>query len=125
MKELRILPIIYISFLLLTAISCGKIEDLDTSFDPNVIISPTYSSISQYVLKPACIKCHGNSESSGGYSFDTYLGTMRAVNSGSPNSSPLFISVRTGSMPQGGQPSLSNQQLQAVYDWISNGSPNN
>jgi mono/diheme cytochrome c family protein len=86
-----------------------------------VAVTATYSSISKSILTPACVSCHGGS---GGYSFDSYANTLKAVTAGKPSSSPLFTSVSTGRMPRGGS-ALSAAHQQALSDWITAGALNN
>jgi cytochrome c553 len=82
----------------------------------------TFSYINSNILQPKCVSCHG---SSGGYSFASYSSTVKAVTSGQPTLSPLYLSVAPGgTMPQGASP-LSSTDVQAISDWIGAGAPNN
>lgn len=79
-----------------------------------------YSNIKN-ILQGRCVGCHGGD---GGYSFNTYTNTMKAVVAGKPKSSPLYTSVSAKRMPRGGG-SLTTQEIQAIYDWITAGAKNN
>ena len=106
-----------LAFTLLPA--CGSGGSAST-IDPNATVTPTYSSISTQILQKGCVSCHGGD---GGYSFDSYSNTMRAVTAGSPSSSRLYTAILSGSMPQSGtHPSAA--QLQVISDWITAGAQN-
>ena len=96
---------------------CSK----DSSINPSATVSPTYSSISSVILQPGCVNCHGGA---GGYSFDSYANTIKAVSAGNPSASPLYNSVSSGNMPKGGT-KLSQQQIGAIGDWIKANALNN
>lgn len=87
-----------------------------TPANPNA----TFTNISKTILQNRCVGCHGGD---GGYSFNNYTNTMKAVTAGKPNSSRLYTSVSSGAMPRGG--SLTTQQIQLIYDWILAGAKNN
>jgi cytochrome c553 len=99
------------------AFGCGK----DSVLNPNAPVSPTYSSISSLILQPSCVSCHGGAS---GYSFDTYANSMKAVKAGDTTGSPLFTSVKSGAMPTNGN-KLSQEQVQAIGDWIMANAPDN
>ena len=87
-----------------------------TPTNPNA----TFTNISKTILQNRCVGCHGGD---GGYSFNNYTNTMKAVTAGKPNSSRLYTSVSSGAMPRGG--SLTAAQIQLIYDWILAGAKNN
>ncbi|MEI6385937.1 MAG: hypothetical protein WCQ50_04830 [Spirochaetota bacterium] len=88
---------------------------------PTATVSPTYSSISANILSASCIHCHGFM---GGYNFSSYANTLKAVDAGNPDSSPLYLSLSSGKMPKlGSHPSA--QQIQAVREWIEAGALDN
>lgn len=96
------------------ALGCGS---KGATTDQDASVAATYSSISKNILAPGCVSCHG---SSGGYSFESYAQTVKAVTAGKPASSPLYTAVSAGTMPKGGTP-LTTQQIQAISDWITAG----
>ncbi len=100
--------------------ACGSSQSAST-IDPNAVVTATYSSISSHILQNGCVGCHGGS---GGYSFDSYSNTMKAVAAGSPSSSLLYRSISSGSMPQSGT-HPSSAQIQVISDWITAGAQNN
>lgn len=81
----------------------------------------TFSYIRSNVLIPHCVSCHGGA---GGYSYDSYTATLKSVSPNNANSSPLYTSIKSGRMPIGNG-SISAADLQAIYDWIQAGAPNN
>ena len=111
MKNILILAIVLFA-------GCGTPPK--STIDPNIIVDSTYSSISKNILNKSCINCHGQS---GGYSYESYNNTIRSVSPGFPDSSPMYLALKSGRMPQVG-PKLSDQQLQSVKNWISNGAKN-
>ena len=107
-----------IVILLATLGACGTQQ---TSVDPNAIPTASYSSISKVILEPGCMSCHGGA---GGYNFDSYSGTLQAVTAGNPSASALYTAIASGRMPKGAS-KLSDAQIQAVQDWITQGALNN
>lgn len=87
---------------------------------PSPVAMVTYTMVADNVLTPRCVSCHGKS---GGYSFSSYVGTMKAVKAGDPLGSRLYDSVSKGRMPPGR--ALTQQQLKIIYDWIQQGALNN
>ncbi|WP_413290947.1 c-type cytochrome [Bdellovibrio sp. HCB337] len=81
----------------------------------------TFTYISVNVLQKRCNSCHGGA---GGFSFNTYTNTLKAVKVGNPTGSVLYTEVNSGSMPQGGA-KLPAADIKAIYDWIAAGAPNN
>ena len=90
------------------------------SSNPNA----TFGYINTNVIQATCVNCHNPSTKAGGYDFTTYSGVDSAVKAGSSITSPLYLSVQSGSMPQGGSP-LSSALIQDINDWINSGAPNN
>ena len=90
---------------------------------PTPVTNPnaTFSYISKNILQKRCTSCHGGD---GGYYFNTYANTLKAVKAKNANSSPLYTSVHRGVMPASGG-KLSNQDIQTIYDWIQAGALNN
>ncbi len=80
-----------------------------------VPVSATYSSIQAVTLSQKCLQCHS--------SLSTYEGVLAIVVPGNPSSSELYRQINGGGMPQW-SPSLSSEEIQAVYQWILEGAPN-
>lgn len=91
----------------------------------NLAVLPTYTSIANKILIPKCVSCHGAVTAMGGKRFDTYAATMTSVVSRSPNTSRLYVTTQSGSMPQAPRPRLTADELSAIFIWISNGAMNN
>jgi mono/diheme cytochrome c family protein len=75
-----------------------------------------FSYISKNILQVQCTGCHSG--------MKTYAGTMSYVTAGAPNSSTLYTTTNSGSMPKGGS-KLNATSLQAIKDWIAAGALNN
>lgn len=84
-------------------------------------VTPHFSSINAGVIQTQCMPCH--SPSGGAPDFSTYASVLRRVKPGNAESSSLYTSVSSGSMPQE-RPQLSDDDILAIYQWIQNGAPN-
>lgn len=89
---------------------------------PTPASNATYSAVSQ-VLNARCIQCHSSGNAIDGVALDSYGATRQEVEPGEPGSSDLYKSVSGGGMPPGG--SLTQEQIQLIFDWIMAGAPNN
>jgi len=107
------LALLFIALLMMSGCS--------SAFDNSVVVQPTYGSIANNILSPACLSCHSDY---GSYTFDSYASVINAVVPGFPSESPLYVAVSSGRMPKIG-PKLSNQQIQAIGDWITAGALDN
>tara|TARA_Y100000589_G_scaffold325106_1_gene362401 strand:+ start:24263 stop:24925 length:663 start_codon:yes stop_codon:yes gene_type:complete len=70
--------------------------------------------------------CHGNGSAEGGLVLDNYNGIMQGVKPGDAEDSDIYESI-TGQdelMPPPPRPSLSDEQIQLIYDWIQSGAKN-
>jgi hypothetical protein len=70
------------------------------------------------------VECHSASIPSGGHAFDSYTGTLTAVNVSDPSASAIYIATSTGAMPEGG-PALSASEVEMILEWIEAGAQNN
>ncbi|MDZ4676952.1 MAG: fibronectin type III domain-containing protein [Oligoflexia bacterium] len=84
----------------------------------------TFSLISSTILQPKCNSCHGGSNPSGGYTTNTFAGTITRVVNFDPNNSKLYQRTLSGSMPVGSG-ALTQAQLELIRTWIQSGAPNN
>jgi mono/diheme cytochrome c family protein len=94
---------------------------------PVVKASPapgTFTEINQSIIQPRCISCHSAAAPSDGVNLSTYAGVLAQVTPANPAQSILYTQVQSGAMPKGG-PSLSDAQIQDVYNWIEAGAQNN
>ena len=94
-------------------------------------VRPEYASIRQLILVPKCIGCHNEgSESPHGIDLTTYENILDQtlfppiITPGEPENSSLYLTIAEGKMPKKG-PKLSDQEIQAVFDWIKNGAKEN
>ncbi|HEY8271234.1 MAG TPA: hypothetical protein VIG33_10135 [Pseudobdellovibrionaceae bacterium] len=71
------------------------------------------------MIQPKCVGCHGGS---GGYTFSTYAGVMKAVVAGNAASSKLYTKVKSG---HPSATTLTSQELQNIANWINAGALNN
>lgn len=78
-------------------------------------ITPTFSSIQQVTLGPKCVSCHS--------SLSTYSGVLQIVRPGDAPGSELYEVISDGHMPRQ-SPKLSDEEIQAVYQWIESGAAN-
>jgi mono/diheme cytochrome c family protein len=87
----------------------------------------SYAITIQPLLTANCVMCHGATNPSAGYRYNTYAGTMTTVVSSNATASRLYQSL-TGTngrtpMPPGG--SLTTSQLDMIKSWINAGALNN
>ncbi|HEX4926120.1 MAG TPA: c-type cytochrome domain-containing protein [Bdellovibrionales bacterium] len=87
-------------------------------------LAPSYQSIAANILVPKCVSCHRAGRSQGGVRLDNYDDVRREVRVNNPASSPLYESIESGAMPEGG-PVLPANEVAAVLQWIQNGALNN
>jgi mono/diheme cytochrome c family protein len=83
----------------------------------------TFTYINSNILKPRCAGCHG---SAGGVSYASYASATAAksVIKGNPESSGLYTTTKSGSMPTSGA-KLTATETELIRVWILNGAPNN
>jgi mono/diheme cytochrome c family protein len=91
-----------------------------------------YTEKVQPILKEQCSSCHGPEKARSGLRVDSrdalVTGGSRgpAIVPDKPDDSLLVTAIRqTGElkMPKGGKPKLSDQDIQAIADWIQAGAP--
>ncbi len=87
-------------------------------------LEATFSSISQRILEPKCVGCHGPTKAASGKRYDTYAATLGTVHVGVPTDSSLYTECQSGQMPENA-PHLSAEELDVIYQWILVGAPNN
>lgn len=85
-------------------------------------IEANYASIQSQILIPRCLTCHTGTNSVSKVDLSTYANLLMndIVVPGNPQQSKLYLSINSGTMPQGST-KLPNNQIQAVYDWIQEG----
>lgn len=83
----------------------------------NPVEKISYAEVSSTILVPICGRCHGNS---GGYNFQSYPETMKAVKAGDPDNSLLCFEVKNALMPPSG-PRLTDAQVNLICNWIAQG----
>lgn len=90
----------------------------------------SFSADIQPVLQERCESCHSDRRASGGLDLATYAALMAGGNDGAAivpgdaANSLLLTLVENGQMPKRG-PALTDEQLQALQEWIESGAPNN
>jgi len=90
----------------------------------NVNPQATYTWISQNILVPKCLSCHGEAGASANVRYNTYQNTLATAQAGNLAGSKLYTETNNGSMPMGG-PRLPANELKAIADWINAGALNN
>lgn len=68
----------------------------------------TFKEVSEKVIGPKCVKCHGN--------YKTYEGVKKDIDNGK-----IISEVRSNSMPKDGP--LSDDEKQILFSWIFSGAP--
>ena len=96
-----------------------------TGGSPLPALAPTFKSISANILIPKCVGCHGAVRSDGDIRYDSYIGTLRSVSPNNANGSKLYLTCKSGSMPDKPFGKLSANELAAISTWINMGAANN
>lgn len=86
---------------------------------------PTFAYIQKQILGPNCAGCHYQGSAKGGYAFDTYTATLKAVNKQAPAESVLYSITQSGAMPISPKSPLNSEQLNLILTWIEKGALNN
>lgn len=87
----------------------------------------TFAAISQNLLVPKCVECHGAATAYAGVRYDTYAETMKTVVlNNAANRGRLYLSTlgANASMPIGGT-KFTPAESAGVASWIDAGAPNN
>lgn len=137
--------------LFLIASACGggsSSDDTDEDADDDGGIEPTLSSIQENIFTPTCARsgCHSATSASGGLSlaegdsFGELVGTASSevptldrVEAGDPDNSYLLHKLRGTAGDVGGTDTqmplngsaLSEDEIEAIEEWITNGAENN
>lgn len=114
-----------LSFLLVVVLiggGCGYYESKAAPSSPAAPVAAgkvTFADVHAQVIQPYCARCHGDA---GGFSFDSYENTMKAVVAGDSGESLLCTAQTDGYMPpRGAKPSA--ELVKMVCDWIDAGAP--
>ncbi|NBT57812.1 hypothetical protein EBT16_03410 [bacterium] len=116
---------IFLATLLFALVSCNKSPSY--SKVSSASLNSSFSAIKATILDVKCSKCHSPTRPEGGVSLSSYDDVMSSpgtVIPFQPHQSQLFWQCYKGYMPER-EPALSALELQTLYDWISNGAPNN
>jgi mono/diheme cytochrome c family protein len=115
---------LYIIFVLLFIAGCtsDKQEELNPAQTDCNTEGVTYSGKVLSVVQSNCYSCHGNGNSEGNVTLDSYANLKTYAENGTLSG---VINHKTGfsPMPQGGK--LSDCDIQVIEKWITDGSPNN
>jgi hypothetical protein len=74
------------------------------------------------ILVTRCAPCHSGPQPPAGFSVETRLGILRAIQAGKPDESLLLKRVKAGEMPPTGG-KLSDAQISSLEHWIAEGAP--
>jgi len=83
-------------------------------------LTNSYESQALALIQANCTSCHGTSSGPAGVYNLTSISNLTAtglVVLGSPNQSPLYTAIASGSMPPTG--ALNSQQQTLIYNWIN------
>lgn len=105
------------------AISCLTLTAFGAMADDEMP-TPTFSFIEKAILTPKCVRCHSQTHATDGYAFDSYHGTMKAVNTADPSSSLIYTITNEGYMPPTQSERLSEAEEYLLLQWIKNGAKN-
>ena len=104
--------------------SSGGGTGTGTAVTPPPSDPTTFRAIQQDILIPKCVSCHNANNRNGGYAFDTYASTLKAVTAKNPGRSILYTDCQKGKMPLAGT-LLTSAQLSNLSQWITKGALNN
>ncbi len=112
------LYVIVMTILMLMFNNCGRPSKLPEGQDAFASSSGVagFDLLYTKIFKPKCLACHTQ--------FASYNALMSSgfITAKNPEASRLHQMVSGGQMPKNGTP-LSTGEVKAIYDWISNGSP--
>jgi hypothetical protein len=97
-------------------------DDDDNPTDP-VIPTVTFNEVKEKVFASSCLDCHYNGNEDGIVSLETYESVMngeKKIVAATCDESPLYIALKDGSMPLGGE-KLSPDLLLLLRHWIDGG----
>lgn len=135
------LPVLILSVTILTSCQLqqegankSKSQQINDPAHPGlseVELRPTYLSIYENILKASsargkCLACHAGPKPAHHLDLSTYEKIVKnnhlppLIVPGKPEKSALYQSCADGKMPKGG-PKLTEQELNALYDWIKEG----
>ncbi len=110
---------VFMALMVVSFVNCGRPSKLPG--DSNSLSSSgskgmSFALINEKILQPKCVMCHQN--------FSNYSTLMASgvVISKKPDQSSLYLKTSSGQMPKGGSP-LSGEEVNAIYQWISDGAP--
>ena len=94
--------------------------------------SPTFSWIKKNIFQTRCATtCHQATNSDGNVDLTSYQGLMtsegmleKPVVPGAPEQSGIWIQTHQKTMPKSGE-TLTDEEIQAVFDWIKDGAKEN
>lgn len=92
--------------------------------EPSEDLQPTFSSISQNILTPKCVMCHGTDGDTPITNYD-YLIKSKWIVPGDLTKSALYGSIKVGEMPPSGSGTLTQTEIDTVGAWITDGAKNN
>lgn len=113
-----------LTFLLSLASGCGyrDFKTFEFSESAGELSAATFSVINRRIIQPKCASCHEH-EAGSEEALDSYTAVRAMVEPGNPKESELYEEVENGAMPVL-MPSLSDDEVLAIYKWIEKGAPN-
>lgn len=105
--------------------SCGAGPNF--GYSNPLTVTSNFATIQSQILMPSCGSCHSPPQIAGGVDVTSYQSLMAspgAISPYQPYVSELYKQTYNGTMPRKAAP-LTAAQLQAIYNWIALGAPNN
>jgi uncharacterized membrane protein len=88
-------------------------------------LAANFKSISEKLLIPKCVGCHGATKADAGIRYDTYALTLSTVTAKNTSQSKLYTVSNSGSMPLGGISRMTVSEVSVLAQWINAGALNN
>ena len=127
--------LVLVSLLALSLSSCSSDPSLQGSSSvpgQAPTLSPHFTSLQANIFIPKCVSCHSSSRAAAGVNLESHRTVVNTADSHghtivvseSPETSHLLTIVQAQAMPPSPAPPLSDQEVQAIRDWISAGALN-
>lgn len=110
-----IMALLFLSTTLLLFQNCGGSSGADSG-NTTLASKANFEYINDYILQPKCARCHGLEFEFGGLNVMSYIGVMKAVVPGDPESSGLYTRGFTTNTF-----SMTDEEYAIIKAWIEDG----